>query len=187
MTLRGFSCLTRGDCICLHYNNKKYYIDITEAKPQVGDLLEALSAPSRTHVDIATSAVSTACTDLHLRLQSAAQDAISVIETDCEVDFAPPLDYVEPQREERAPAAAAPTPADAAGEGPCMSATMTPCTAYARAVAAQMITEPRTGTPVIMKTPWAALQGQSHGITGTWYIRQLRAMTVRRPLILSAA
>ena len=33
MTLRGFSCLTRGDCICLHYNNKKYYIDITEAQP----------------------------------------------------------------------------------------------------------------------------------------------------------
>lgn len=27
------------------------------------------------------------------------QDAISVIETDCEVDFAPPLDYVEPSRE----------------------------------------------------------------------------------------
>ena len=38
MTLRGFSCLTRGDCICLHYNNKKYYIDITEAKPQVRTL-----------------------------------------------------------------------------------------------------------------------------------------------------
>ncbi len=38
MTLRGFSCLTRGDCICLHYNNKKYYIDITEAKPQVCSL-----------------------------------------------------------------------------------------------------------------------------------------------------
>ncbi|CAK0756728.1 hypothetical protein CVIRNUC_002480 [Coccomyxa viridis] len=76
MTLRGFSCLTRGDCICLHYNNKKYYIDITEAKPQ---------------------------------------DAISVIETDCEVDFAPPLDYVEPQREERpAPAAAPSSSADAA-------------------------------------------------------------------------
>lgn len=28
------------------------------------------------------------------------QNAISVIETDCEVDFAPPLDYVEPKREE---------------------------------------------------------------------------------------
>ena len=27
------------------------------------------------------------------------QEAISVIETDCEVDFAPPLDYVEPSRE----------------------------------------------------------------------------------------
>ncbi|EIE23851.1 UFD1-domain-containing protein [Coccomyxa subellipsoidea C-169] len=64
MTLRNFSCLTKGDCICLHYNNKKYYIDIIEAKPE---------------------------------------DAISVIETDCEVDFAPPLDYVEPKRVERAP------------------------------------------------------------------------------------
>lgn len=37
------------------------------------------------------------------------QDAISVIETDCEVDFAPPLDYVEPSRDEfRNYAAAAP-------------------------------------------------------------------------------
>lgn len=27
------------------------------------------------------------------------QDAVSVIETDCEVDFAPPLDYVEPSRQ----------------------------------------------------------------------------------------
>lgn len=35
------------------------------------------------------------------------QDAISVIETDCEVDFAPPLDYVEPQRPDPAVAAAA--------------------------------------------------------------------------------
>lgn len=30
--------------------------------------------------------------------------AISVIETDCEVDFAPPLDYVEPTRPEPTPA-----------------------------------------------------------------------------------
>lgn len=30
--------------------------------------------------------------------------AISVVETDCEVDFAPPLDYVEPSRPEPAPA-----------------------------------------------------------------------------------
>jgi hypothetical protein len=34
-TLRGFSCLTKGDCICLHYNNKRYYIDIIEARPEV--------------------------------------------------------------------------------------------------------------------------------------------------------
>ncbi len=37
------------------------------------------------------------------RLHLHVQDAISVIETDCEVDFAPPLDYVEPKRVERAP------------------------------------------------------------------------------------
>ena len=42
------------------------------------------------------------------------QDAISVIETDCEVDFAPPLDYVEPTREERPPALAPTT--DRAGQ-----------------------------------------------------------------------
>ena len=56
-TLRNFSCLTIGDTIPIHYNNKVYYIDIVEAKPS---------------------------------------NAISVIETDCQVDFAPPLDYVEP-------------------------------------------------------------------------------------------
>eukprot|EP00250_Pteridium_aquilinum_P010943 c19734_g1_i1 orf=300-1277(+) len=57
-TLRNFSCLTVGDNIMVAYNNKKYYIDIIEAKPSV---------------------------------------AISIIETDCEVDFAPPLDYKEPE------------------------------------------------------------------------------------------
>ena len=57
-TLRNFSCLTVGDTIPIHYNNKVYYIDIVEAKPS---------------------------------------NAISVIETDCQVDFAPPLDYVEPE------------------------------------------------------------------------------------------
>ena len=59
-TLRNFSCLTVGDQITINYNNRQYFIDIVEAKPQ---------------------------------------PAISVIETDCEVDFAPPLDYVEPSRQ----------------------------------------------------------------------------------------
>lgn len=71
-TLRGYSCLTVGDAICLHYNGKKYFIDVVDAKPG---------------------------------------NAISVIETDCEVDFAPPHDYVEPPREvpmsDAAPAPAA--------------------------------------------------------------------------------
>ena len=64
-TLRNFSCLTVGDQITINYNNRQYFIDIVEAKPQA---------------------------------------AISVIETDCEVDFAPPLDYVEPSRQPPPPA-----------------------------------------------------------------------------------
>lgn len=34
-TLRGYACLTKGDTICLPYNNKKYFIDVIEARPQV--------------------------------------------------------------------------------------------------------------------------------------------------------
>ncbi|GJP47447.1 hypothetical protein CLOM_g6632 [Closterium sp. NIES-68] len=71
MTLRSFSCLTKGESIMVAYNNKKYFIDVVDARPAA---------------------------------------AISIIETDCEVDFAPPLDYVEPERipaAPRAPAAAA--------------------------------------------------------------------------------
>mmetsp|Transcript_13154 Transcript_13154/g.37034 ORF Transcript_13154/g.37034 Transcript_13154/m.37034 type:complete len:342 (+) Transcript_13154:243-1268(+) len=65
-TLRNYSCLTVGDTILVPYNNKNYYIDIIEAKPQ---------------------------------------DAVSIVETDCEVDFAPPLDYVEPEPQPPAPQA----------------------------------------------------------------------------------
>ena len=78
-TLRGFACLTVGDTITIHYNNRKYFIDIIEAKPQ---------------------------------------NSITVIETDCEVDFAPPLDYYESGRADGAAAAAeqASTLTEAAGK-----------------------------------------------------------------------
>jgi len=56
-TLRRYSCLTTGDSILINYNNKRFFIDIFETRPQ---------------------------------------NAVTIIETDCEVDFAPPLDYVEP-------------------------------------------------------------------------------------------
>lgn len=82
-TLRNFSCLTVGDQITINYNNRQYFIDIVEAKPQ---------------------------------------QSISVVETDCEVDFAPPLDYVEPTR----PEPAAPQPQEEApGEFPFCA--MTSC------------------------------------------------------------
>ena len=44
-TLRGFSCLTTGDTICLPYNNKKYFIDVVEARPQVGHSLVGVPKP----------------------------------------------------------------------------------------------------------------------------------------------
>lgn len=50
-SLRSYSCLTKGDCFVVNYNNKKYEIEVRETKPN---------------------------------------DAISVIETDCEVDFVAP-------------------------------------------------------------------------------------------------
>ena len=60
-TLRSYTCLTVGDSILINYNNKRYFIDIVEARPN---------------------------------------DAVSIVDTDCEVDFAPPLDYVEPSAAE---------------------------------------------------------------------------------------
>lgn len=63
--LRNFATLTVGDSICLEYNNKKYEIEIVEAKPA---------------------------------------SAISIIEADVNVDFAPPKDYQEPPREVPRPA-----------------------------------------------------------------------------------
>ncbi|EFN53275.1 hypothetical protein CHLNCDRAFT_136896 [Chlorella variabilis] len=80
-TLRNFSCLTVGDTIPINYNNRRYFIDIIEAKPS---------------------------------------DAISVIETDCNVDFAPPLDYVEPARQPP------PQPVPMAAEGPAAAAGAAP-------------------------------------------------------------
>ncbi len=33
-TLRRYTCLTEGDSILINYNNKRYYVDILETKPQ---------------------------------------------------------------------------------------------------------------------------------------------------------
>jgi ubiquitin fusion degradation protein 1 len=77
-TLRSYTCLTSGDSILISYNNKRYFIDIVDAKP----------AP-----------------------------AISIVDTDCEVDFAPPLDYVEPAFEKPAEVRAAKAAAAAAAGG----------------------------------------------------------------------
>eukprot|EP01023_Acetabularia_acetabulum_P028742 TRINITY_DN2715_c0_g1_i1.p1 TRINITY_DN2715_c0_g1~~TRINITY_DN2715_c0_g1_i1.p1 ORF type:complete len:338 (+),score=62.47 TRINITY_DN2715_c0_g1_i1:166-1179(+) len=60
-TLRGYTCLTKGDTFVVNYNKKKYYIDVIETKPG---------------------------------------EAVSVVETDCEVDFAPPKDYQPPQQQQ---------------------------------------------------------------------------------------
>ena len=72
-TLRRYSCLTTGDSILITYNNKRYYIDIFETRPQ------------------------RAVTIIEVRNRCATDmRSCSPRQTDCEVDFAPPLDYVEP-------------------------------------------------------------------------------------------
>eukprot|EP01024_Parvocaulis_polyphysoides_P049452 TRINITY_DN4791_c1_g1_i9.p1 TRINITY_DN4791_c1_g1~~TRINITY_DN4791_c1_g1_i9.p1 ORF type:complete len:337 (-),score=68.76 TRINITY_DN4791_c1_g1_i9:125-1135(-) len=60
-TLRGYTCLTKGDTFVVNYNKKKYYIDVIETRPG---------------------------------------EAVSVVETDCEVDFAQPKDYQPPQQQQ---------------------------------------------------------------------------------------
>ena len=52
-------------------------------------------------------------------IEAKPQNAISIVETDCEVDFAPPLDYVEPVYTPAAPlqAAGAAGAASAGGAG----------------------------------------------------------------------
>mmetsp|Transcript_14022 Transcript_14022/g.42335 ORF Transcript_14022/g.42335 Transcript_14022/m.42335 type:complete len:321 (-) Transcript_14022:1053-2015(-) len=83
-TLRGYTCLTVGDAICVNYNNRKYFIDVIEAKPP--------------------------------NPHPGGANAISVVDTDCEVDFAQPLDYVEPERlPPPTPQAAAAAAEDGAG------------------------------------------------------------------------
>ncbi|KAL5563128.1 hypothetical protein UlMin_032875 [Ulmus minor] len=104
-TLRNFSCLTTGDSIMVAYNNKKYYIDIIETKPD---------------------------------------QAISIIETDCEVDFAPPLDYKEPERPAPAPLNKAAAQAE---EAPAEEPKFNPFTGVGRRLDGKpMKTEPAPGT-----------------------------------------
>ncbi|CAL4951451.1 unnamed protein product [Urochloa decumbens] len=62
---RKFQCLTAGETIAVAEGDRRFYLDLLEARPA---------------------------------------DAVCTIDTDCEVDFAPPLDYVEPPP--RGPAAA---------------------------------------------------------------------------------
>ncbi len=33
-TLRSYSCLTVGDCFVVNYNNKKYELEVKDAKPK---------------------------------------------------------------------------------------------------------------------------------------------------------
>eukprot|EP00740_Mantoniella_antarctica_P025982 CAMPEP_0198706864 /NCGR_PEP_ID=MMETSP1468-20131203/391088_1 /TAXON_ID=1461545 /ORGANISM="Mantoniella sp, Strain CCMP1436" /LENGTH=351 /DNA_ID=CAMNT_0044465819 /DNA_START=1321 /DNA_END=2368 /DNA_ORIENTATION=+ len=77
-TLRTYTCLTVGDSILINYNNKRYYVDIVEARPN---------------------------------------SAVCIVDTDCEVDFAPPLDYVEPVYDKPKPAGSK-SGGDGGGERP---------------------------------------------------------------------
>ena len=77
-TLRNFSCLTVDDQICINYNGKNYFIDVTEVKPS---------------------------------------PAACIIEADVNVDFEPPVGYVDPAEQAKAAVAAAASAAAESGAG----------------------------------------------------------------------
>lgn len=60
--LRGFSAMTKGDMFLVNYNNKEYYLQVLEIKPENP------------------------------------LNAISIVNADVNVDFAPPVGYVPPEK-----------------------------------------------------------------------------------------
>ncbi|KAM3291803.1 ubiquitin recognition factor in ER-associated degradation protein 1 isoform X2 [Capsicum chacoense] len=91
MTLRNFSCLTTGDSIMVSYNNKKYYIDIVEGWPWLSG--QARSGPPL------PDTYGVGMNRVVPIVETKPYNGICIIEIDCEVDFAPPLDYKEPERD----------------------------------------------------------------------------------------
>ncbi|CAI5935839.1 unnamed protein product [Closterium sp. NIES-64] len=102
MTLHSFSCLAKGESIMVPYNNQCYFIDMTLRSFScltAGESIMVAYNNKRYFINV---------------VDARPGAAISIIETDCEVDFAPPLDYVEPAR---APAAPSQGVAAAPGSG----------------------------------------------------------------------
>lgn len=85
--LSRFSALTKGDVVCFRYADRNHYMDVLELKPAVS---RATLFPCKRICPA-------------YRLPSFTQDAVTIIETDCAVDFAPPVDYVEPIYKPAAP------------------------------------------------------------------------------------
>jgi ubiquitin fusion degradation protein 1 len=82
----------------LEYNIRKKFQCLT-----AGETIAITEGDRRFHLDL---------------LETRPADAVCTLETDCEVDFAPPLDYVEPPRAAPAPAPAPVTAAQGSGEPP---------------------------------------------------------------------
>lgn len=95
-TLRRYSCLTTGDSILINYNNKRFFIDIFETRPQRAvTIIEVRSPPNSANLYHRIVCIPTrACPAL--TRGGCGGGVGNGTQTDCEVDFAPPLDYVEP-------------------------------------------------------------------------------------------
>ena len=121
--LRDYAALTVGDIIKLHYADTEFYFDVLEAKPAVrGGWGEGQAA--RSPQPPCSASTPPRCAPTHTTSRPSpvtpaptVQPAVSVVETDCEVDFAPPLDYVEPDYKAAAAAAAAAAAGGGAGGG----------------------------------------------------------------------
>ena len=102
-SLRNFSALSKGETFRILYNKRKYDIGVVEVQPESGTFppgapqvraIGPSSPPPRRH-----------------RVLILPQ-AVCIIETDINLDFDAPADYVEPERASSASVSPAPSPLD---------------------------------------------------------------------------
>ena len=104
--LRSFSCVTVGDQICISHNNKFYHIEVhtTTAVPLLHQNLSpathncAPNQPTDQPTNQPTTNQPRTQTTPNKIREVQPGDAACIIETDCNVDFEPPIGYQEHAR-----------------------------------------------------------------------------------------
>eukprot|EP00814_Leptocylindrus_danicus_P016694 CAMPEP_0116028188 /NCGR_PEP_ID=MMETSP0321-20121206/15229_1 /TAXON_ID=163516 /ORGANISM="Leptocylindrus danicus var. danicus, Strain B650" /LENGTH=357 /DNA_ID=CAMNT_0003501993 /DNA_START=181 /DNA_END=1254 /DNA_ORIENTATION=- len=124
--LRNFSCVTKGDVICVPYNNKNYHFMLQEVQPQ---------------------------------------DAVCIIETDCNVDFDAPVGYVDPSiaaREQQQKSKLASYPKQSATGGYATTPPLTSTANSSSAVSAASSVNGDAGAGAVLEHPNESSSNQNN-------------------------